>query len=155
MVVPVPYVSKISPPCTRSSPCFRHGYFHPCVVLDVAYPVAADPSDKDMLTMVPVYRGNVVKPAEAAQPPEVSWTSKSPEDLWCLVMTGLDTHLTQVRGGSAGVSDSDALIDSNEEIRKVPVLVRVIFSCLVVKLIVFKICEFSLTPNKCHCLART
>ncbi len=46
---------------------------------------------------MPVYRGNVIKPAEAGREPEVSWTSPSPgDDLWCLVMTGLDTHLTQV-----------------------------------------------------------
>ncbi len=65
-------------------------------MLDVAYPLADD-SAADTVTMVPVYRGNVVKPAEATLQPEVSWVSRSPEDLWCLVMTGLDTHLTQVR----------------------------------------------------------
>ena len=72
---------------------FRHGYFHPCVVLNVAYPLD---SSEEGITLVPVYRGNVVKPAEAAHQPEVSWTSSSPDDLWCLVMTGLDTHFTQV-----------------------------------------------------------
>jgi hypothetical protein len=67
-------------------------------VLDVAYPLADSAADNsDTVTMVPVYRGNVVKPAEATLQPEVSWASRSPEDLWCLVMTGLDTHLTQVR----------------------------------------------------------
>jgi hypothetical protein len=66
------------------------------LVLDVAYPLADD-SAADTVTMVPVYRGNVVKPAEATLQPEVSWDSRSPEDLWCLVMTGLDTHLTQVK----------------------------------------------------------
>ncbi len=67
-------------------------------MLDVAYPLPESAADnKDTVTMVPVYRGNVVKPAEATLQPEVSWASRSPEDLWCLVMTGLDTHLTQVR----------------------------------------------------------
>lgn len=66
---------------------FRHGYFYPCVQLEVAY---AQPDD----VMVPVYRGNIVKPVEAAAAPEVTWPSRA-EDLWCLVMTGPDTHLTQ------------------------------------------------------------
>jgi hypothetical protein len=70
-------------------------------VLDVAYPLADSAADNsDTVTMVPVYRGNVVKPAEATLQPEVSWASRTPEDLWCLVMTGLDTHLTQVRTDS-------------------------------------------------------
>jgi hypothetical protein len=77
---------------------FRHGYFHPCVVLDVAYRQDTSSTETDTTsdTMVPVYRGNVVKPVEAGREPEVSWTSQSADDLWCLVMTGLDTHLTQV-----------------------------------------------------------
>jgi large subunit ribosomal protein L38 len=78
----------------------RHGYFHPCVVMDVAYRqqdnITTEQDSANSDTMVPVYRGNVVKPAEAAREPEVSWNSRSADDLWCLVMTGLDTHLTQV-----------------------------------------------------------
>lgn len=66
---------------------FRHGYFYPCVELDAAYAQADD-------VMVPVYRGNIVKPGEAAVAPEVTWPSQD-DDLWCLVMTGPDTHLTE------------------------------------------------------------
>jgi len=67
---------------------FRHGYFHPCVNLDVAFP-----QEDDM--MVPVFRGNLIKPFEASSKPEVSWQSENDSDLWCLAMTGLDTHLTE------------------------------------------------------------
>lgn len=66
---------------------FRHGYFDPCVELEVAYSL-----DNDM--MAPVYRGNMIKPSEAAAAPEVSWKS-GPDDLWSLVLTGLDSHLTE------------------------------------------------------------
>lgn len=66
---------------------FRHGYFIPCVDLNVAYGLEDD-------LLAPVYRGNVVKPREAVQAPEVSWASSDTE-LWCLVLTGLDGHMTQ------------------------------------------------------------
>ena len=69
---------------------FRHGYFHPCLALDVNYS-SSDGGD-DLLT--PVYRGNIVKPREASVAPEVRWSS-GPEDVWCLAMTGPDTHLTE------------------------------------------------------------
>jgi len=67
---------------------FRHGYFHPCVNIDISYPQEAN----DMC--VPVFRGNLIKPHEAAAKPAVSWPS-GPDDLWCLALTGLDTHLTE------------------------------------------------------------
>ena len=66
---------------------FREGYFHPCVNLDIAYA-----KEDDM--MVPVYRGNIIKPREAAVQPEVTWSSKD-DDIWCLVLTSLDSHLSQ------------------------------------------------------------
>jgi large subunit ribosomal protein L38 len=66
---------------------FREGYFHPCVDLDIAFA-------KEDEIMVPVFRGNIIKPREAATQPEVTWSSKE-DDIWCLVLTGLDTHLTQ------------------------------------------------------------
>eukprot|EP00088_Acartia_fossae_P053021 TRINITY_DN6016_c0_g1_i2.p1 TRINITY_DN6016_c0_g1~~TRINITY_DN6016_c0_g1_i2.p1 ORF type:complete len:480 (-),score=84.01 TRINITY_DN6016_c0_g1_i2:110-1549(-) len=66
---------------------FREGYFYPCVNLDIAYALEDD-------MMAPVYRGNMVKPREAASQPEVTWKSKE-DDIWCLALTGLDTHLTE------------------------------------------------------------
>ena len=44
--------------------------------------------------MAPVCRGNIIKPCEATTPPEVSWSSQDGE-LWSLVMTGLDGHMTE------------------------------------------------------------
>ena len=44
--------------------------------------------------MAPVYRGNIIKPGEAQGKPEVTWESKD-EDLWTLVLTGLDSHLVE------------------------------------------------------------
>jgi len=66
---------------------FKHGYFHPCLTLDVAYR-----GEDDLVT--PVYRGNIIKPSEALLAPSVHW-SASEDSLWCLVMTGLDTHFNE------------------------------------------------------------
>merc|ERR1719480_500084 len=63
---------------------FGHAYFRPCLMLDIKY------EWRDVL--VPVHRGNMVKPREAAAAPRVSWQSES-DHLWCLMMTGLDSHL--------------------------------------------------------------
>jgi len=63
---------------------FDHAYFKPCVMLDIKY------HHGDVL--IPVYRGNVIKPGEAAKAPEVKFQSLE-SSKWCLVMTGLDTHL--------------------------------------------------------------
>eukprot|EP00092_Neocalanus_flemingeri_P010114 GFUD01010898.1.p1 GENE.GFUD01010898.1~~GFUD01010898.1.p1 ORF type:complete len:470 (-),score=120.69 GFUD01010898.1:61-1470(-) len=63
---------------------FDHGYFRPCTMLDIQYQHGE--------VMVPVHRGNIVKPGEAASAPQVKFDSGE-TGLWCLVMTGLDTHL--------------------------------------------------------------
>ena len=42
--------------------------------------------------LVPVHRGNIVKPREAAVAPTVEFPSAE-SGLWTLVMTGLDSHL--------------------------------------------------------------
>lgn len=41
---------------------------------------------------MPVHRGNIVKPREAAAAPTVEFPSAE-SGLWTLVMTGLDSHL--------------------------------------------------------------
>ena len=61
---------------TATTLILRHGYFYPCVELNIAYAL-----DDDMLA--PVYRGNIIKPSEAASAPEISWDSKE-DDLWTL-----------------------------------------------------------------------
>ncbi|XP_023320347.1 39S ribosomal protein L38, mitochondrial isoform X3 [Eurytemora carolleeae] len=66
---------------------FRHGYFYPCVDLNIAFSL-----ENDM--MAPVYRGNIIKPGEAGTQPEVSWRSKD-DDLWTLVLTAPDSHLVE------------------------------------------------------------
>lgn len=69
---------------------YKQGYFHPCLLLDIAFR-----GDDDIAA--PVYRGNIIKPLEARETPEVSWRSGD-DELWCLVMTSLDTHFT-IEGG--------------------------------------------------------
>ena len=54
--------------------------------LDIAYPIQNE-------MMAPVYRGNVIKPAEAANMPEISWNSRE-DDIWCIVLTAPDSHLS-------------------------------------------------------------
>jgi len=66
---------------------FSEGYFHPCVNLDIAFAKADD-------VMVPVFRGNIIKPHEATAQPEVTWSCKE-DDIWCLVLTSLDSHFTE------------------------------------------------------------
>jgi len=63
---------------------YDHGYFTPCTMLDVKYRF------KDVL--VPVYRGNVVKPREADIAPLVTFDS-SDTAMWCLAMVGLDCSM--------------------------------------------------------------
>jgi len=63
---------------------YDHGYFKPCVMLDIKY------RHGDML--VPVHRGNTVKPGEAAAAPLVRYESAD-SALWTLAMTGLDSSL--------------------------------------------------------------
>jgi len=64
---------------------FQHASFMPCLHLDISYPGDG--------VAVPVHRGNIVKPHEAARQPEVSWVSKE-DTLWTLAMVSLDSHLT-------------------------------------------------------------
>jgi len=90
---------------------FEHAFFKPCRILNVNY------EQDDGETLVPVYRGNIVKPLEAKNAPEISWDSK-PDSLWTLAMVGLDTHLTtpgaeylhwlvcNIRGGDLETGDS-------------------------------------------------
>lgn len=70
---------------------FQHAFFKPCLTMNVNY------EQKDGETLVPVHRGNIVKPSEASRAPEVNWAS-SPDMLWTLAMVSLDTHMT-VPGG--------------------------------------------------------
>jgi len=65
---------------------YGHAQFSPCVLLDLQY--------KQEKYAVPVHRGNVIKPREAANAPAVQWES-SAEARWCLVMTSLDSHLQE------------------------------------------------------------
>lgn len=64
---------------------YGEGYFIPYTNLEVQY----DLKDGQML---PVYSGNVVKPAEALDRPCVSYESDY-ETLWTLALTSLDGHL--------------------------------------------------------------
>ena len=87
---------------------FGHAFFHPCVLLDIKYRIPK--------ALVPVYRGNIVKPSEASQAPDVKFKSKD-SSLWTLVMTGLDSHfqsdsdqylhwmVTNIRGGDVASGD--------------------------------------------------
>ncbi|GAU96955.1 hypothetical protein RvY_08319 [Ramazzottius varieornatus] len=62
-------------------------YFLPQVPLDIRFP-----SEEGFNT--PVYRGNMISPADALAAPEVTFSA--PQDtLWTLLLTNLDGHLTQ------------------------------------------------------------
>jgi len=63
---------------------YDHAYFKPCTMLDVKY--------QQEEVMVPVYRGNVVKPREASSAPVVTFPS-SDTAVWCLAMVGLDCSM--------------------------------------------------------------
>jgi len=67
---------------------FQHGYFRPCVMLEVQY------EQTDGQTLVPVHRGNLVKPSECEEEPIVTWDS-SDSALWTLLVVGPDSHLGQ------------------------------------------------------------
>ncbi|KAE8750869.1 hypothetical protein FOCC_FOCC002297 [Frankliniella occidentalis] len=66
---------------------FGYAYFFPRVMLDVGF-VQKDES------IVPVYRGNFVKPIEATKAPEVNFESDK-DSLWTLILTNPDGHLTE------------------------------------------------------------
>lgn len=65
---------------------FGDAYFVPRVALEILYNV----SDEDQL---PVYYGNVVKPAMAVKQPEISYEA-SDDSLWTLILTNPDGHFT-------------------------------------------------------------
>ena len=60
---------------------------------------------------MPVHRGNIVKPREAAAAPTVEFPSAE-SGLWTLVMTGLDSHL----------QSEDKQVNTSYVLRKVPVI---------------------------------
>ncbi|XP_054714367.1 39S ribosomal protein L38, mitochondrial-like [Uloborus diversus] len=64
---------------------FDHGYFTPCVPLDVSF-------NFDEETISPVCMGNIMESFEAKDAPNVSFPSE-PDSLWTLVLTNLDGHL--------------------------------------------------------------
>ncbi|KAH1003909.1 hypothetical protein HUJ04_003745 [Dendroctonus ponderosae] len=64
---------------------FGDAYFLPQVPLQVLY-------TKEEVKY-PVYYGNVLKPEDASQKPEVTYESE-PQDLWTLVLTNPDGHFT-------------------------------------------------------------
>ncbi|XP_069689575.1 large ribosomal subunit protein mL38 [Periplaneta americana] len=66
---------------------FGDAYFVPRVMLNVKYKISDD-------SYLPVQRGNVIKPAEAATVPEVTYTS-DPNSLWTIILTNPDGHLTK------------------------------------------------------------
>lgn len=66
---------------------YGEGYFIPYLNLEVLY----DLKDGSYL---PVYTGNVIKPAEALEYPAVNYESDA-DSLWTLALTSLDGHLTK------------------------------------------------------------
>ncbi|XP_035212475.1 39S ribosomal protein L38, mitochondrial-like [Stegodyphus dumicola] len=64
---------------------YEHGYFTPCVPLNIQY-------DYDEESASPVYMGNILQASETQKVPSVSFSS-NPDDLWTLVLTNLDGHL--------------------------------------------------------------
>lgn len=65
---------------------FGDAYFYPQVMLDIYF--------KNGDKLVPVYRGNDVKPSEAQTAPFVNYKAES-DSLWSLLLTNPDGHLTQ------------------------------------------------------------
>lgn len=65
---------------------FGDAYFYPQVMLDICF--------KNGDKLVPVYRGNDVKPYEAQMAPVVSYKAEA-DTLWSLVLTNPDGHLTE------------------------------------------------------------
>ncbi|XP_071534080.1 large ribosomal subunit protein mL38 [Panulirus ornatus] len=64
---------------------YGNAYFVPRVILKIHYDYDAD-------TVSPVFRGNIIKPKEAAAKPSVQFRSK-PDDLWTLILTNPDGNL--------------------------------------------------------------
>lgn len=68
---------------------FGDAYFFPRVPLNVTF------DHKEVL--VPVHYGNIIKPAEAANAPAISFESDS-NSLWTLILTNPDGHFTKQDG---------------------------------------------------------
>ncbi|KAK3918825.1 39S ribosomal protein L38, mitochondrial [Frankliniella fusca] len=66
---------------------FGYAYFFPRVMLDIGF------EQKDE-SIVPVFRGNIVKPKEAVNAPVVNFESDK-GSLWTLLLTNPDGHLTE------------------------------------------------------------
>ncbi|KAJ2950030.1 hypothetical protein O0L34_g11368 [Tuta absoluta] len=66
---------------------YGEGYFIPHLNLEIFYDLNED-------SVLPVCTGNVIKPAEARQPPTVAYKSDG-NTLWTLALTSLDGHLTE------------------------------------------------------------
>jgi len=68
--------------------------FRPCIDIKVAYDM---PDEEDYI--LPVHRGNVIKPSEAQSQPEVTFkygdNGEGDDSLWSLVMTSLDGHFSE------------------------------------------------------------
>lgn len=65
---------------------FGDAYFMPRVPLNIVYPIG------DL--NIPVYYGNVVKPVETCQKPEVAFESDD-DSLWTLILTNPDGHFSK------------------------------------------------------------
>jgi len=83
---------KLQSTTTCSKICFEEAYFYPVTPLNIAFPFP-----KDNTQVTPVYRGNLIKPYEASQEPEVGYPA-SKDDLYTLVMTTPDGHFTDEKG---------------------------------------------------------
>lgn len=66
---------------------YGDAYFLPIVKLQIDYDIKSD----DLLARV--YNGNVIKPAEASDPPTINYEGNS-DTLWTLLMTTPDGHLS-------------------------------------------------------------
>ncbi|KAJ9584581.1 hypothetical protein L9F63_021079 [Diploptera punctata] len=66
---------------------FGDAYFVPRVDLKIRYKQTVD-------SYLPVYYGNIIKPAEASSVPEVTFSS-DPTSLWTLILTNPDGHFTK------------------------------------------------------------
>lgn len=66
---------------------FGEAYFTPRTILNITYPVSDD-------EVLPVYYGNLLKPADTKQVPSVEFKCE-PNTLWTLVLTNPDGHFTK------------------------------------------------------------
>ncbi|XP_039286092.1 39S ribosomal protein L38, mitochondrial [Nilaparvata lugens] len=65
---------------------FGDAYFYPQVPLDISFRHGDD--------LIPVFRGNDVKPSQATQAPEVNYEADA-DTLWTLILTNPDGHLSK------------------------------------------------------------